>query len=78
MRPVIWPAFAVVLITFGVMSLHYTMGDEYLERTKWAESRGMPPPSLTIFIMGAACVLVGGAIVGWFVRSRGLGRRASG
>jgi len=68
MRKISW-LLALALIAFGVLSAHYTVGD-WAHHQEWAASHRMPPPSLEIFAIGCAGIVLGGVWVGWL-----LGRR---
>jgi len=59
----------VLVLAFGVSSLHYTApgGDEH--HAEWAQEHGLPAPTREIFFLGLGTTVVGAGLAGL-----GLGR----
>ena len=62
---------AAALTAFGLAALHYTTWPKAEHHREWALEAGMPEPSFSIFLLGAAATVLGAALLGFVV-----GRRA--
>ena len=59
-----------LILTFGVLALHYTFFGGVENHQSWAAKHGMAPPSFLIFLVGAAATVAGAFTVGHVVGSR--------
>ena len=50
---------------FGLGCLNFTSLDNVENHTAWAEERGLPAPSRTLLIIGAASTVLGAGLVGF-------------
>jgi hypothetical protein len=66
---------AIVLLIFGILSVHYTIGEGIEHHSEWAARHGMPRPSFGIFVIGVAATMLGSGAAGWLLaRRRGAAR----
>jgi hypothetical protein len=62
---------AVIFVLFGILSVHYTIGQGIEHHTEWADRHGMPRPSFPIFVIGIVAIMLGSAAGGWLLGRRG-------
>ena len=70
------PALAIGALGFGLATLHYTVWPKAEHHREWAIANGMPEPSFSLFLLGAAAAVLGAGLIGFGVgrRSRSVGR----
>ena len=59
------------LAAFGFFCLNYTNGFGIEHHAEWAAAHGMPAPTYTIFLAGAAIGALGSGLVGHAIGRRG-------
>jgi hypothetical protein len=69
MRKLSWVA-AIALVIFGVLAVHYEIGEGIAHHGEWADRHGMPRPSFGIFVIGVAATLWGAGMAGWLLARR--------
>lgn len=63
-------ALGIFLLAFGLGCLNYTTDGGTEHHRAWARRRGLPEPSGTIFLAGAAFTAVGAGLAGFAVGRR--------
>jgi hypothetical protein len=58
------------LLVFGVLAVHYTIGEGIDHHAEWADRHGMPRPSFAIFVIGLATTVLGAGVGGWLIGRR--------
>ena len=69
MRTIAW-LVALGLVAFGVLSVHYEIGEGIAHHSEWADRHGMPRPSFAIFALGCAATVAGAGFGGYLVGRR--------
>ena len=63
------------VIAFGIATQHYEVDPDHQHR-RWAEERGLPPPSKILFFTGTALTVVGSIALGVLLSKRPLSRHS--
>ena len=69
MRRLMW-FLASVLVVFGVLTAHYTIGEGVAHHAEWADKYGVPRPSFALFALGMATTVLGSVWMGWLLARR--------
>ncbi len=71
-----WAAIlSVLVLVFGLGSIHYTTVPKAEHHAEWALAHDMPEPNFTIFVIGAIATVLGAGMSGFMLGAR-RGRRS--
>ena len=65
----------LLLIGFGIATLHYCFGPSYEHHLQWAQQNGMPAPGMPLFILGCTVMVCASGFAGFYLGSVSRGRR---